>query len=234
MNLQSIKIYKGSYFYGKLYFFMLLTFLMTLSTFCFSQSSIKVEKTDKSITFTGGTFIFVNAQNDTINGNEFVKLANSGLYETSVEFVNDSVLVNKSDSIKLLKIKGMCIKKNLSLLEDNKLDYYKNKPFVLDFFSATCKVCMQEIQNLNGLYEQNKNVNYIAITPDSSSKINNWLKENVFKFKIIANTSRINIKKLFAVDVFPTHFLVDKNFVVKDIYVGRLSLDELGSLINGF
>jgi len=107
-------------------------------------------------------------------------------------------------------------------LKDNKdevVKLKKGKPTVVNFWSTRCKPCIEEIDLLNSLVDNFPNVNFLAITSDSSYMVNSFLKKIKFKYSVIPNIRNIEID--YKVSANPTHIFIDKNGIIKKIIIGR-------------
>lgn len=147
-------------------------------------------------------------------------LLNSGFYEASFEVYEDST-ISSLDSSALLK----CI--NKPILQSTIKDIWGNvkliphdKLVVINFWSTSCKTCVKEMDSLNLLVKNFPRVDFIGITPDSTKAIKSFLKKKEFKYIIIPQSIEL-IKSKYNVSAYPTHFLIDRNGILKEIYVGE-------------
>lgn len=116
----------------------------------------------------------------------------------------------------------------------------KGKIVVLTFWSPRCAICNSEIPKLNGLVSafKDKNVVFIGLTTDNSSKVQNFLKSKPFNFEIVPNSFDVVLKyadKDRAGNInmgFPAHFLVNQNGEIELKTNGFDKTDELNAQIN--
>lgn len=76
-------------------------------------------------------------------------------------------------------------------VEGNKIssDNLKGKYVHINFWSITCRPCIQEFPELNQLKEKyGDDVIYLAFAPESESKVNKILKNNPLDYQTAANT----------------------------------------------
>lgn len=109
--------------------------------------------------------------------------------------------------------------KNLPPIEAETLNELKytletrGKITVINYWFLGCKPCRMEIPFLNELvkkYQDNQEVQFIAITLDKPEVINKFLKEgNIFNYQIVGNGQKAANKS--RVLSYPTHFVVDQN-----------------------
>lgn len=93
------------------------------------------------------------------------------------------------------------------------------KPTVLTFFASWSKSCQKQLEFLNNLAKDNK-IDVVAVSFDRSAK---KLKEFVNE-KGLSNIYVLRDKKLtsigkYAILIIPTAFLIDKNGILKNMYV---------------
>jgi len=88
----------------------------------------------------------------------------------------------------------------------------KGKVLVLNFWFAACKPCIDEIPELNKVYEQFKNnpdVVFASITFESAKQVNAFLEKYPMEYPIV--NSADEICKLFNVSSYPTNIIIDRN-----------------------
>ncbi len=96
----------------------------------------------------------------------------------------------------------------------------KGKVVVINFWFTSCKPCIQEIPHLNELVKQNKEnpVVFIAPAPEAVAQVNKFLKKYPFDYNIIP--SSLDFITTTKVESFPTHLVIDKRGIVKQVLVG--------------
>lgn len=113
---------------------------------------------------------------------------------------------------------------SLSINKENKIDAFNSKPTVLNFWFIKCKPCVEEIESLNLLVKEYQNeVNFIAITFDEKTDVDNFLKNKDFNFQHITNAESL-IDSL-GILAFPKTVFIDKKGYVKFIENG-VTLNE--------
>lgn len=87
----------------------------------------------------------------------------------------------------------------------------RDKVLVLNFWFIDCKPCRMEIPDLNELKDafKGKNVEFIAISFDSTEDISKFLVDTPFEYRVIPN--RRDIMLDHKINAFPTHLIIDKN-----------------------
>ncbi|MFT4153723.1 TlpA family protein disulfide reductase [Parafilimonas sp.] len=175
----------------------------------------------KAITINAAKAIFLNANKDTLTSDEYMRLVNSGLYAISYKQSTNQPTVFILDSTDLLKSIGKKLPElKFTLLNGKKASIKKGHATIINFWSTTCKPCIEELDSLNVLSNKQQNVDFLAITPDSISTVHTFLQGRHFNYKIVFLSNQ-DIETLLKVSVYPTHFLVDPNYVLEDVYVGK-------------
>jgi thiol-disulfide isomerase/thioredoxin len=95
----------------------------------------------------------------------------------------------------------------------------KGKVVFINFWATWCPPCIAEMPSIQNLYTDYKDkVEFLLVTNDPYSEINEFLSKNNYDFKILRpvtfNTS------VFDVSTIPRTFLIDKT--------GRIIIDETG------
>lgn len=98
------------------------------------------------------------------------------------------------------------------------LGQLQGKVVVLTFWTTRCEICHSEIPNLNRVADRyrDKDVVFLAVTMDSETKINPYLKRNPFNFTILPNSFGVMLKyadKDSSGNInmgFPAHFLISR------------------------
>ena len=107
-------------------------------------------------------------------------------------------------------------------IHGNKLEKKKlaGKVIVINFWFTSCQPCINEMPLLNNLVEAYKDTNVVFIAPAISSKesIDRFLKKYTFNYQIVADQE--NYANLLKVENFPTHIIVDKKGIVRNVEIG--------------
>lgn len=99
----------------------------------------------------------------------------------------------------------------------------KGKPYLLHFWGYWCRICINEIPELNRLEELfGGELNIVAIHVGASNKdiknIESLQSSQNIKYDVYLDSG--NVADLFGVKMFPTSLLVDQKGVVIKKYVG--------------
>ncbi|MCX6319032.1 MAG: TlpA disulfide reductase family protein [Bacteroidetes bacterium] len=94
------------------------------------------------------------------------------------------------------------------------------KIIVINCWFTTCKPCIQEMPELNDLVEANKNkyVLFLAPAPEDGALIRKFLTKYTFHYIIL--TSALDYFNNAGIENFPTHLVVDKTGIVREVFIG--------------
>ena len=96
------------------------------------------------------------------------------------------------------------------------LSEMKNKIIVLNFWFINCPPCKIEIPFLNEMvdsYKTDDNIVFLAVALDDKNKLQEFLKNNPYKYSIIDNGRAISNQQ--TVNSYPTHVVIDKTGKIK-------------------
>lgn len=91
----------------------------------------------------------------------------------------------------------------------------QGKTTIIYFFAPWCSVCHASISNLQSLFEQNENIDVIAVALDYTSldQVLMFTNEHQLTFPVALGNEII--KKAFSVSAYPSYYVIDeKNEVV--------------------
>lgn len=107
--------------------------------------------------------------------------------------------------------------KNLSLSS------LKGRTVIINFWATWCPPCRAEMPSLNRLYKEyrTRGLVVLAISTDTSANVvKGYLNKNPFDFTILLDTDN-KVSRQFRVFSIPTSFLIDKNSVIIQRYIGE-------------
>ncbi|MEE8637544.1 MAG: peroxiredoxin family protein [Candidatus Margulisiibacteriota bacterium] len=97
-------------------------------------------------------------------------------------------------------------------------DYLGKKVIVLSFFASWSKSCQQEILFLQDL-SKNKGLKILGVSFDRKLKnLKSFINENKIGFEIL-HDKKLKTLKDFRILIIPTLFVIDKEGIIKSIYV---------------
>ncbi len=104
-------------------------------------------------------------------------------------------------------------------------NYLDGKFTLINFWATSCGPCVKEFPDLNRIKKQFKNsVNFVAITFDDTSKVENFLKKHKFDFEQITD-SRIQLDAL-KINAIPMSLILDKKGEILKVYGGLITDNE--------
>ena len=121
----------------------------------------------------------------------------------------DIDFINKYMNSKLIPFEYVDIKGNLINSKD-----FKGKLIHINFWSTTCKPCIEEFPELNELKNiyADKDFIFLAFAPESKKKVAKILSKYPLNYHVIAET-RDYYKKL-GINGYPKNFFVDREGVI--------------------
>ncbi len=116
------------------------------------------------------------------------------------------------------------------------LSSLKGKPILLNFWATWCPYCREERPYLNSLYKEykDKGLVIIAVSVDKSEEtVKRYLKRVPSDFMIIHDEDN-KASGIYGVYSLPTSFLIDRNGIIKNKFMGMRNWTEDSSkkLIN--
>ena len=144
-----------------------------------------------------------------------------GQQATGVKAQDFSVTTLENESIELSKLSG--------------------KVVVITFWSTRCEICIEEIPRLNKLVDQysDKEVVFVGLAWQNTKRLNKFLAEKPFKFKIVPQSLGVLLKYSPRTKSgrlmmgFPSHFVVDQQGKVVFAGEGFSQSKKLDRILNG-
>ena len=100
------------------------------------------------------------------------------------------------------------------------LKEHKGKVILVNFWATWCPPCVAEMPSLQKLYADYKDkVVFVLVAEDKVAKVNTYLKENEFNFKVYYSKS--NAPKELVSKVIPTTYILNKE--------GKIVVNETGA-----
>ncbi|MET0298732.1 MAG: TlpA disulfide reductase family protein [Flavitalea sp.] len=101
-------------------------------------------------------------------------------------------------------------------------DNLKGKIVILNFWSTTCGPCIEEMPGLNKLIDsgEHKDVVFLSFAPEKPEKLIAFLKKNVFRFEVIAESIPIAGDILKLPGMLPYTIIVDTKGKITHMWFG--------------
>ena len=95
-----------------------------------------------------------------------------------------------------------------------------DKKLVLYFFAPWCSICHASIENLQLLYQQNANIDVIAIALDytQEQEIIDFAKQHQLTFPIAYGNEQV--KQLYKVTAYPSYYVISEDNLIKSKSMG--------------
>ena len=121
----------------------------------------------------------------------------------------------------------------LNELEDFKgkqviLNAINSKTTYINFWGLSCKPCIDELETIEKLASKYPYVNFLAISYDDDPAVKTFLSKHKTSIRHIKNG--VEAGKIFQVDFYPMHIVIDKNNLISTILPGLLSETTLKTL----
>ena len=107
-----------------------------------------------------------------------------------------------------------------------KLDDYKGKIVMIEFFASWCAPCQMLAPELQHLHEMYKNKGLIVLAVsldegrDAASAVSSFVKEHGISYQVLMDDGQA--RKDFGVFSLPTSFIIDKQGAIKSKHQGFL------------
>ena len=206
---------------------LLLLFLLA----SFMANGQQIIQTNSTIQIKSKHILFKDANNNEIDNKLFFELAKNPIYSISFQILNDSTMVNALDtSMVFRKLNSQFYFDEFRDIDNKIIKIEHNQPVVINFWSTTCKPCIDEIDSLNLMVKKYPLVKFVAITYDSISKVKSFLNHRKFLYAIVPEYSQII--NYYNITTFPTHFFIDNKGMIRKIIIGKFDAEFVQSVID--
>jgi len=98
------------------------------------------------------------------------------------------------------------------------LEDFKGKRIHINFWSVTCKPCIQEFPELNQLKKKYPDWVFIAIAPEGAKRVNKILGKQNLDYQVIAEAEAYF--NLLGIDGYPKNFFIDEEGNIRKVTDG--------------
>ena len=92
------------------------------------------------------------------------------------------------------------------------------QPTLLYFFAPWCSVCRLSINNLEYVNADDANVYVIALDYDDANEVQAFVDEVGLELPV--HMGHESLKQMFQIRAYPSYFVLDENFIVRDRTLG--------------
>ncbi|KDE48575.1 cytochrome C biogenesis protein [Geobacillus sp. CAMR12739] len=125
-----------------------------------------------------------------------------------------------------------------SITGDNiQLSDLRGKTVILNFWATWCPPCRAEMPEMQKFYENNKNnnVEILAVNLTNSERgpdaVSDFVEAKGITFKVVLDEQG-DIGNLYGAITIPTSYIIDKNGVIRNKYVGPMSYETMDRMIS--
>ena len=114
-----------------------------------------------------------------------------------------------------------------------KITINPEKPLFINFFATWCGPCMQEMPDMNSLYNKYKDkVQFLFVhCGETQQDIELFIKKNNFDFKVFVDSDN-TLAQQFNVLSIPLTIITNNNKIIQDIIIGAHTYEEYEKQIN--
>lgn len=118
--------------------------------------------------------------------------------------------------------------KNVSLKD------FRGKKVLVNFWATWCPYCIQEMPDLNKLYIENKDKDFVVLAVDvgeSKADVEKYIKDNPYDFEVLLDKDgRVSMEYL--VRGIPTSFMIDKEGIIRGIKMNMMTYPEMNQMLD--
>jgi len=137
--------------------------------------------------------------------------------------IKPNVIKTKASDFKLKDLDG----KELSLSD------LKGKKVFLNFWATWCPPCIEEMPEIQKLYEETKDSDLVIVAVEIQEPLNevkSFIQDNKYSFKVLLDSDQSVVSKYNITSIPTSYFIdIDGNIISKSI--GPLNIDQMKSYI---
>ncbi|MBM7616077.1 peroxiredoxin family protein [Alkaliphilus hydrothermalis] len=106
---------------------------------------------------------------------------------------------------------------------------YRGKKIILNFWSADCPPCREEMPDLNDYYLEHKDDNVVVLGVNlgqSPEVVEGFIDQNGYEFPILVDPNN-SVAYAYGVVYLPTTYFIDEEGIIQDIHIGMLTKEDL-------
>ncbi|GAB4415110.1 MAG: thiol-disulfide oxidoreductase ResA [Anaerolineales bacterium] len=113
-----------------------------------------------------------------------------------------------------------------------RLSDLRGKPVLINFWATWCPPCRAEVPQIQNAYEKYKASGFVVVAvnvQESTSAVAKFMEDFGMTFTVAIDSSGA-IGRLYRVSGIPASFFVDRDGIVREIFIGSLTSAELDQL----
>lgn len=151
------------------------------------------------------------------------------LYVVFITFIFINQLTSQTDELK----GKQALNFKLESIDGNQVELsklYGKGPILISFWATWCKPCIEEMGELNKIYEEfkDKGFNLLAISTDNEktiAKVKPFIKSRGYNFTVVLDKNSEVARKYYAQQI-PYSVLLDKDGRIIQTHLGYMKGDE--------
>ncbi|MEZ4668459.1 MAG: redoxin domain-containing protein [Anaerolineae bacterium] len=111
-----------------------------------------------------------------------------------------------------------------------RLSNYRGRVVFLNFWATWCEPCKRELPALQQFVAEQGDQGAVVLALNMAEKpeaINTYFNENNISGLTVLLDDNLEVKDAFAIDVFPTTYVIDRGGVVREKKLGEITLTDL-------
>ncbi|NBI06256.1 TlpA family protein disulfide reductase [Senegalia massiliensis] len=118
--------------------------------------------------------------------------------------------------------------------EKASLSDYKGKIVLINFWATWCTYCDEEMPDLEKLYNDNKNDDFVVLAVDvgeEESLVRDYIEEGGYTFPVLLDSNMKVSRNNYYVSAFPTSYFIDKNGNLIGAVPGMMTYPQMTQIL---
>ncbi|WZL72573.1 TlpA disulfide reductase family protein [Clostridiaceae bacterium 35-E11] len=114
------------------------------------------------------------------------------------------------------------------------LSELKGKNVLINFWATWCPYCIEEMPDLQKLYNENKDNDFVVLAIDVGeprSDVEEYLSENPYEFPVLLDKDG-KVSMQYLVRGIPTSYMIDKEGMIRGIKMSMLTYPEMKQMLD--
>ncbi|SHJ83061.1 TlpA family protein disulfide reductase [Tepidibacter formicigenes] len=172
----------------------------------------------------GGTYLFNvdnNMKDNIKKDKENIEIKNQKMVENGIFFVEKE---KDAPDFTFKNLQG----------EEVSLSDYRGKNVIINFWATWCPYCIKEMPDLNKIYLENKDNDFVVLAIDigeSKDVVDKYLKDKDYKFSILLDEEG-EVANSYMIRGIPTSYFIDKEGKIADIKMQMMTYDQMKEMVD--